>query len=273
VSERDRPQSPPPSEQKRHSWDTAAIANTLSVPAEARLDPLHGKGARLSIGEPPALELELFPAAQIIRLSTPDLSLNLVQEQTPILAADGVIFDAPQRSLVIAPSGDALLRIRRAKPVQTPSAPVDHAEESMTQDGAADGLLDDLAALDEGSGPTSPAPRQEGKETQQERIKVFGRLATNVRFKTLRNERLVGEFVLAERIDEEQTKFHKVAAFDNPEKKRQLATELKALVDAGEIAKDQAATVVGYRHQVERNTQGGGKRLEEQLFAVAIKPR
>jgi len=273
VREREHQPSPPPPDVEHRSWDTAAIANTFGVQAEARLDPLHGKGARLRIGEPPAFDLELFPTSQIVRLSASGLSLSLAQEQGPRLVPHGVIFEAAARTLLIAPSGEMLLRISPPKPVQPPAEPLINAKQSMTQEAAADGLQDDLAAPDGGPGPASPTTQPEGKETQQERISVFGRLATPVRFRTLRNERLVGEFVLAERIDEEQTTFHKVTAFDNAAKKRQLATTLKSLVDAGEIGKGQPASVVGYLHQVERKKQGGGTRTEEQIYAVSIKPR
>jgi len=115
--------------------------------------------------------------------------------------------------------------------------------------------------------------KPDGNAEKQERVKVFGRLATEVRFKTRPNGRLIGEFVLAERIDEEQTSFHKVAAFDNPQTKRLIASKLKEHVDAGEIGKGKPATVVGYRHATERTKRDGTTTTEEQIYAVAISPR
>lgn len=73
------------------------------------------------------------------------------------------------------------------------------------------------------------APRNETREDKQERITLFGRLATPVRFKIRQNSRLIREFVLAERITEEQMAFHRVAVFAIPWTNRLLASKLASL--------------------------------------------
>ena len=185
MRERGPQSSPPPPEPERRSWDAATIAGELGVPAEPRLDPLHGKGTRFQVGESPAIDLELFPAAHIVRLSAPDFSVNLVQETAPRLAPHGVIFEASKRALLIAPSGETLLRIGRPKPAETAAAPAEGAKEPMTRDVGDEGLLDDLAAAES----ASRGGVETAKETQarEPRVRLAGRLGTEIRYRTTRN--------------------------------------------------------------------------------------
>jgi len=53
---------------------------------------------------------------------------------------------------------------------------------------------------------TCPTTTPGGAKEHQERVSVFGRLATEVRFKTRPNGRFIAEFVLAEWLDEDQTR-------------------------------------------------------------------
>lgn len=167
MSERTPQPSPPPREkEEQRSWAAATIAATLGAQAEPRFASVHGQGARLRLGKPAGfdlevlpghgarvrpseaatLELELFPAIQMVRLSTLDLSLNLVQQTPPRVAAAGGLFDAPNRALLIRPTGEALLRIGRPNPVERPVAPARSAEAPITQDMGREGLSDDLTA-------------------------------------------------------------------------------------------------------------------------------
>lgn len=274
MTERRPDRSPPPPDHDPRAWDARAIADILGAEAEVRLDAAHGVGTRLRLGDPPVIDLDLFPATRAVRLTAGDLTLSLLQREPPTLAPEGVVFQAPHRSLSVAPTGAATLLFdpapQAAESLQTaPVAP----ERPDAPEPTAGPLPADSAAPQTVPGPASPATRTEGKEDKQARVTVYGRLATDVRFKTHAAGRLIGEFVLAERIDEEQTRWHKVAAFDNPRTERFVASKLKQLVDAGELARGKSASVVGYVHLTERKKRDGTKATEEQIYAVAIKAR
>ncbi len=257
----ERPNPTPLPAEGANSWDAAAIADTLDARAEPHLDPLHGRGSRLQIGLPADLNLELFPTSQIVRLRTPKLSLSLVQEQEPRFAPRGVIFEAPQRVLSISSAGDVLLRLDRPPVRETPSEPLDSAEESMTREREEAGLLDDSTAPD---GPfQSPMTERQMKE-HATRIQLAGRLGTNVRFRTTAKGTTIASFALAIREDDGSTRWQDVLMF------AERAENLRA----GEApTKGQYCEVVGYPHQREVKGKDGTIRIVEEIYAVVVKPR
>ncbi len=74
------------------SWDAAAIAAVLRAPAEPRVDLMHGEGMRYRLGNPPTTELENFPDAGAVKLTTSELAIRLVRQDPPVLAPETVIF-------------------------------------------------------------------------------------------------------------------------------------------------------------------------------------
>jgi hypothetical protein len=60
---------------------------------------------------------------------------------------------------------------------------------------------------------------------------------------------------------------------DNPETNCLTASKLKAQVDTGEVGNGTPTTVVAYRHAATRRKRDGNTMTEEQLYAIAFKPR
>jgi len=259
---RERESSPPPPGVERRSWDAVAIAGELGVHAEPRLDPLHGKGVRLRLGESPILDLELFPTAQMVRLSAPDISLSFVQETAPRLAPEGVIFEAPERTLSIAPTGETRLRIGPPKPAEWSAAPVERAEGAMAQETPVEGLLDDPAAREDGCRPVIAMPKE--TEKREARVRLAGQLGADVRYRTTRDGKLIASFPLAVTQDDGTVRWQDVLLFGD------RAAKLRA----GDAPKrGQCTEVVGYLHQKEVTSKDGATRLVEEIYGVVVKPR
>jgi hypothetical protein len=290
VTERRRVPPPSPAEPGATSWDQMAICDALVSSLDAKIHALpsptpnedDGTGVGAILGDPPRALLELYPSQQRVSLRIPGVRLELEGVGPPAINPEGVIFERN------SPSHTLSLALSRRGELELLSTPVSQ----MTTEGpqivtaAPDGTERPIpgpdpettstahsGAPDEASNAMSPTRRREDKEAHQERVRIYGRLATDVRFKTHAAGRLIGEFVLAERVDEEQTKFHKVAAFDNPETERFVASKLKQLVEAGELGRGRPASVVGYRHESERKKRDGTTTTEEQIYAVTIAPR
>jgi hypothetical protein len=270
-------------------WDSGAIGEALDISQDSQSFPLPSPttdaqeaGLGLVIGDPPRAVVELYPAQRRLHLRMPGLRLELDGIDSPTIGPEGVVFarSSPSHALWLSLGRGGELALH-----STPVTPVIAEGPQIVSDAFGDAnrpiggpdperpVAGHLTAPEEVSDAPSSATREDGREERQERIKVFGRLATEVRFKTRQNGRLIGEIVLAERLDEEHTRWHKVAAFDNPETKRLLASKLKERVDAGELSKGKPATVVGYRHETERKKRDGTTTTEEQIYAVAISPR
>ena len=249
-------------------WDLPGITTALSARAELCHDEHGISGLSLRVGQPPIADLELFPTTRSARFTTDVLTLTLHSLESPAASGTGVIFEARDHVLAVTPNGAATL-VFRPRPEGTVSPQTAH----MGLEGGERPPRLPAPLLEDFSASQTLSAEAETTETPQERVQVFGRLATNVRFKSHATGRLVGEFVLAERLEEEQTAFHKVAAFDNPKTKRRLASKLKELVEAGEIGKGQPVTVVGYRHLHERRKRDGTTTVIEEIYAVSISAR
>jgi Single-strand binding protein family len=270
-------------------WDPGAIGEALDISPDSQTFPLpsptasaEDTGLGLVFGDPPRAVLELYPSQRRLQLRVPGLRLELDGIDPPTIGPEGVVFErtSPTHALWLSlgRSGELALHSTPVTPViaEGPSTAPDAADDANRPFGGSDPerpVAGHPTAREEGSDVALPATEADGKEERQERVKVFGRLATDVRFKARPNGRLIGEFVLTERLDEEHTRWHKVAAFDNPQAERFVASKLRQLVDAGELGKGRPASVVGYVHRTERQKRDGTTTTEEQIYAVAISPR
>lgn len=266
-----RPIPSPPDPEPTRSWDIPAIANRLEAQADLRLDQVHGAGARVRLTRSPApLELELFPARDTIRLSTPDLALTIRQENPPLLddGTEVVIFPGLHHELRLGPDGATQLTLH-----PHPQAPEMTHDESVTPGHGIDRVgitspsSDDLAdpddGLDEPVEPDTETISEGGTRTERERLRLSGRLGRDPIFRTTRNAVLVAKFPLAVRDDEGVVAWSTIYAF------RQRAERIRQQA----LAKGMWVDVVGYRHPRVIRGRDGIERTVEEIYAVVVKPR
>lgn len=253
-------------------WDTAAIAAALRATPEPRLDELRGPGVRLRLGTPPATDLDLFPARLELRLASADLSINLSPQRAPVLAHEAVVFESPTSVLSVNRSGALTLVFTPALDTTELDATVAPLVPPTTTEGPdvppdpRTGVAVDLVTPPEVL-PTLPPTTDDvrpndGAPEKEPRVRLTGRLGTDVRYRETRNGKLVGSFPVAVTQDDASVRWHSVKVFGD------RAAKLR---DSG-LTRGQLADVVGYLHR--REVEGkDGVRVEEEVYAVVVKPR
>ncbi|HLZ25387.1 MAG TPA: single-stranded DNA-binding protein [Ktedonobacterales bacterium] len=126
------------------------------------------------------------------------------------------------------------------------------------------GAIDHIEPPAENAAAAAPEPPS---TPEQERVHLHGRVGQPPRFRTTPKGTRIGSFPLAVRGDDDSTVWWQVLAFNGPH--RPLADRLAQL----NLAKGQAAEVVGFDHTRERSGRDGQPRVERQVYAVAIKAR
>lgn len=261
MTERSHPTPPP--ERDPTGWDAEKIAETLGTSAEPRLDALHGQGLRYRLGEPPGTELELFPAARTIRLTSPELQLHLAEQDAPHLAPEGVIFETPHRLLVVTPAGAVTLRAEPvpAAPPRTAQDAPDVAERPNTSQQAGEPLPDDSTAPQDI--PQIVSATRAPEQPEQERVTLAGRLGTDIRYRTTRNGKLIAAFPLAIKQDDGTTRWQDVLLFGERAAKLRAGTPPK---------RGHYTEVIGYVHHRTITGKDGSHRTVTEIYAVALRP-
>jgi hypothetical protein len=95
--------------------------------------------------------------------------------------------------------------------------------------------------------------------TEQERVSLSGRVGADPTFRTTPKGTLVARFSLAVHLQENQTQWQQIVAFN------QRAERLKE-----SLKKGQSVQVIGYQHSREAPTRDGGTRTISEIYAVTI---
>ncbi|MGH2530916.1 MAG: single-stranded DNA-binding protein [Thermomicrobiales bacterium] len=269
MSERRRAQPPSPPERETKRWDTEAIADALGVPIESRVDQLYGQGVRFRLGQSPGTELELFPTSRTVRVTSEDMQLSLFRQDPPQLADEGVLFELPSRAsrrwLSVSPDGVATLFYEPAtssEATESASQTPDTVEYPNSRRADDDAVSDDSAAphaVSKSLSPDSPSSQE-----QEARVRLAGRLGTDVRYRTTRNGKLVASFPLGIKEEDGSTRWQDVLVFG------ERAANLRA---GAAPTKGQYTEVIGYVHQREVTGKDGQRRTVEELYAVVVKAR
>lgn len=252
------------------AWSATGIAAALDTEPQALPDAVAGNGWRFRLGRPPGTELELFPAAGVVRVASPDVHVALVRQDPPAVEPAGVIFvrtsERGTSRLVVAPDGAVTLALTPIPPaasdVSAPETPADvplSAERPMTPPSTAEPVSGDPGAAETAS---DNHPDQQSTPETQPRLTLRGRLGAAPRFRTTRNDRLIGRFPLAVHEPEaDATTWHTVVAFG--ERAARLQTEA--------LRKGELIDVIGYEHERTFTDKAGQERKEVELFAAVIK--
>jgi hypothetical protein len=263
MPEHDR--RPTAASEGRH-WDLDAISRSLHDAPREHSDRVFGAGVRFRLGRQQETDLELFPAAGVVRVTAPDLQLALFgQEEAPTVATAGIVFTRDQpshRSLAIAAEGTITLAAPAATAAEAAKSVPDAAappQRPTHRSVAEKGLTDDPAAPAAASQHALPEPPQTG----QPRVAFAGRLGRDPRCRTTPREIRVCTFPVAEKRDAVDTpNWLSVVAF------KALAAKVEATLKKGMFVEG-----VGYQHERERKGRDGATRTGTEIYAVVVTPR
>jgi hypothetical protein len=286
-------------------WNLGALAEALPGAPEASTDLALGAGTRFRLGPEQSVALELFPAAGVVRLSTPDLQIVLArQERPPDIAASGLVFTRDEHghralavswegtlTLVASPPDDpavgprtapggAIAPQRPAGPLAGVTGPSGDPGASGTpvpevvptpvaaaeSDRPAD-VLPSPASAEGATAAAAPAPR--GSKERPGHGRVEGNLVAPPVFRVSSHQRReLTVFVVAE---------HYTDADGTPQsifhKCVAFNTTRQRLADlVRDAARPGDAVVVhGAWHDVPVRSRDGGERRERQLWAYGVK--
>lgn len=100
------------------------------------------------------------------------------------------------------------------------------------------------------------------QEEPPERVRLSGRLGSDVSFRATKRGRAIARFPLGVSGDDGEARWHQVVAFgDRAERLR------------GRLTKGQRVDVVGYWHDRKARTRGGRVQRIRELYAAAVIPR
>lgn len=262
MPEHDRPADAHPA---ARAWDVAAIASSLDSVPQERIDRMFGAGVRFSLGQHQETELELFPAAGVVRLTALDMHFALFdQAETPTIAASGIVFtrsEPAHRSLAITNEG-TITFVATPPPLEAAKTAANDAGMAKRPTGhfaAEEGLTDDPAAPQGMLQQTLPPDRYAG----QPRITFSGRLGRDPRCRTTPREIRVCTFPVAEKREAAETPtWLTVVAF------KALAAKVESTLKKGMFVDG-----VGYKHERVRKGRDGVTRTESEIYAVVVTPR
>jgi hypothetical protein len=121
MTERDRQPQQTSEAKQQAPWPILALAEALHTSPLPAEDSEFGAGHLFQLGENKAVNLELYPAAGVVRLIGPGMSLELRQQAAPHVRRRGTIFtsedaSAPltqQSRLVVSNKGEALFSLQQ----------------------------------------------------------------------------------------------------------------------------------------------------------------
>ncbi len=235
-------------------------------PGRATLDLMLGEGMRYRLGNPPTTELEIFPDADAVKVTTTELAIRLVRQSPPVLAPEAVNFvstlDPENQWLSITPDGSTtLISHSHLRGHETALVPVVNDDQSISPPTG-----DQPLSVD--SMPSQMAPEEAftGSEDgdARERVRLAGRLGADSHFRTTRNGKTVAFFPLAIRQDDGSTQWRDVIVFN------ERAEKLRANEPP---AKSQFVDIVGCLHEKEVTGKDGTVRKIAEIHAVVVKPR
>jgi hypothetical protein len=246
-------------------WDVGAMSHALNDQPQERIDGAFGSGTRFRLGPGRAVELDIFPATGVVRVTAPDMQLALFdQAEPPTVASTSIVFtrsEPAHRSLAITNEGTITL-VATPPPIETAKTAANDAETPKRPTGhpaTEAGRTDDPAVPESMLQDPLPSDQRGG----QPRVAFSGRLGRDPRCRTTPREIRVCTFPVAEKHEATETPtWLTVVAF------RALAEKVEATLKKGMFVDG-----IGYQHERERKGRDGAARRDSELYAVVVTPR
>jgi Single-strand binding protein family len=252
--------SPSPSAEHQSS---DPIATALGVSGEDRVDIQAGRGRGYGLVNEegsPLLSLETFEP-DVVRLATPAVRIETRSFGSPTIAPEGVVWAKDASFLSLSKQGELTLHLAPSLPKrpETPKEAPGNEKGRLDQEARISVFARDSGGSQDHFRESAPAQPE-----KEERVALFGRLGRDPLFRVTANEKLIGQFPLAVRLDEETVKWETVIAHGPRAEK--LRDQLK-------LKKGQSVEVIGYRHEQKRKDRQGNERVVEEIYVVAVIPR
>jgi hypothetical protein len=239
-------------------YDSTAIGRTLQRDPLPTRDVAHGDGDAFRLADS-AVELQVFPATGVARVTTPDARVELfrlagysVNDQPPRVVFDQGNTEQRTRLAVRDDGKVSFMPVLTATEASTTAVPAGDAPKSGAD-------VSDPAERPTTSDNTTPEANENLSQT------LRGRLGRDPWF-TSDAETPIAGFPLA--VNDEtsgKTTWHKVVTFGHP------AEQLRDAHRAGQIRKGRLVDVTGTIVVQEEPTARGGVRKTEQFHATTIK--
>lgn len=229
-------------------------------------DPALGAGRRLPINL--ALTVDVFEAANLTRVATPDIRLELFGPARPHRAGERVVYDqtSPTGILHLGIDRDGTLVLQRsAHPVASHPEPVSR-EADASPAPVAPPPQDQPETRQQCPTPPDASANREARE-EAERVKLTGRLGRAPTFRTSPRGTLVGRFPLAVHREDGTTVWHSILAFGS------RTEQLRTRAAAGDLAKGREVDIVGYPHTRQVPGKDGSIRTVTEIHAAAMVKR
>jgi hypothetical protein len=234
-------------------------------------DPAFGPGHTFALADGLS-RLTLFPHA--VRLTTPDLRLEVFRASAPIISGEGVVFDHPEppaTSLFALSPTEAMLHVVFASRPDISHQGTKCDENTVDPSERPDASSVPLRPRRRDHMPSEghprdalPSPTEQDERVKDERVKIAGRVGKDPLFRLIRARKLVGQFPLAVPVDADTVRWEMVVAHGARAEK--LRDELK-------LTRGRFVEVVGYRHRQRRTDRQGREKIVEEIYVTAIVPR
>lgn len=240
-----------------HEFDACCAGEALGAEPRATRDVAHGNGSALTVGP---TELEVYHLDGVVRATTQDARVELFRVPRYAVDEEGqrVLFEQQSETT------RARMQVRRDGrvsfyPIATDAAPVQPATtDRQSPVPSTSRPAEATTAPSERSSNGSPAPEQ----TEAPQIQLTGRLGRDPWHKT-DDDQLVAGFPVAVNTAE-KTIWHNVVTFD------ELAEDVVAQAQRGDLKKGRLVDVTGRSVQVEQTTPGGKVRRVTEFHASAV---
>lgn len=215
------------------------------------------------------LVLQVFPDTQVAHVSTPLTDVTLrharvaVNEQNDVLELHGTTDEEWARVLVHRDGMMILASLAEHERQlgETGLAGVEISKEAATggKEEIPERVADERPAKAKKSRKNSSAAEAPNR-IEQERITLLGRVGTEPRFRTTKNDVLVCNFPLAVHDEAGSTTWHDIVAFNE-----------RAVKLQDSLHKGQEVEVVGYVHRQTVKGKGGQPKEKREVWAAVVK--
>lgn len=253
----------------RPTSEVFAFATALGWEGVVVRDEAHGDGTRFVLASDESRLLEIYPHANVVRLSLPGVQLQLENQAAPSVQAHGLRFDqiagGVPLTLAIAANGAVTLWLAPSNPTgrtieRAGSAPgegdVDNQTDrsSSTEFGGAQALESRILQT-----PSSALPKTI-ERSKQTRVDLRGQVGRDPTLRRTIRGKLLAHFPLAVHVDgDEQPTWYQILSFG------ERAVQVHQTVREG-----QHVMVIGYPRMREMTAKDGSTMLVAEIYAAVV---
>jgi len=244
-------------------WTVDKLADRMQQPPEPISDATHGDGFAFSLNENGESRfLDIYPQANAVHITTPDVEIIFRNALPPRPAKEGVLIesaDGHSHALFLR-NGHVAVEVfpfQAVKALESPTGIPDAQDGQILDSGQSivpGGAGSEIAASPDAS------PQPVARTEKQPKVSWTGYVSADPIFSTSNDGTPRVNMVVSEHLEDEKTVYHKVYS---------TKREAKRLQDA-ELAKGNRVKVEGYKQDRERKNRDGTITPEQRVYAVHV---